>query len=196
MRYRQPAPAQALPGAWLMTDERLADGLWIALARLPRGAGVVFRHHATPPAERRRLLAAVARVCQARRLMLVVAGASVPHQPGSGPIATHGKRCSLTWPAHDRREAIAAVRAGARLVFVSPVFATRSHPGAFILGPLRAAAIARGLPAMRIALGGMDAGRLRRLRGLGFHGWGAIDAWQVESPHTPPADQKRKAVPT
>ena len=87
------------------------------------------------------------------------------------------------------------MRAGARLVFVSPVFATRSHPGARALGPLRAAAIARGLPVLWMALGGMDAGRFRRLSGLGFHGWAAIDAWQVARPHAL-GDQKRKAVPT
>ncbi|WP_375382121.1 thiamine phosphate synthase [uncultured Sphingomonas sp.] len=166
-----------------MTDERLGDGLWVALAQLPRGAGVVFRHYATVPAERRRLLAAVARVCRARRLMLVVAGKPIRDWPGHGRIPTHGRRGSLTWPAHDRREAIAAARAGALLVFVSPVFATRSHPGAVGLGPLRAAAIARGLPVMRIALGGMDAGRFRRVAGLGFDGWAAIDAWQVVPPH-------------
>lgn len=159
-----------------MTDERLGDSLWAALARLPRGAGVVFRHHATPAAERRRLFAAVARVCRARRLVLVTAGS---RRLGRGP--THGRHGSLTWPAHDRREAVAAVRAGARAVFVSPVFATRSHPGAAPLGPLRAAAVARGLPVTRIALGGMDAHRFRRLRALGFDGWAAIDAWDRRS---------------
>jgi hypothetical protein len=45
---------------------------------------------------------------------------------------------------------------------VSPVFATRSHPGARTLGPLRAAAIARALPVPAIALGGVDERRYRR----------------------------------
>src|SRR5439155_26981070 len=34
-----------LPRLWLMTDERQGDGLWAALERMPRGAGVVFRHY-------------------------------------------------------------------------------------------------------------------------------------------------------
>jgi thiamine-phosphate pyrophosphorylase len=162
-----------------MTDERFdarwPDGrLWTALARLPRGAGVVFRHHATPLPERRALFARVARVCRARGLTLVVAGAPV----GRG-WPTHGRQGSLTWPAHDRRQAVAAVRAGALAVFVSPIFATRSHPGARALGPVRAAGVARGLPVARIALGGMTARRFRQLRALGFHGWAAIDAWQA-----------------
>lgn len=167
-----------LPSLWLMTDERLSDGLWAALARLPRGAGVVFRHHATPPAERRRLFTAVTRRCRARGLVLVTAGGE---WLGRGAAVTHGGRGQLTGSAHDRREAVAAARAGARLVFVSPVFATRSHPGAPALGPLRAATVARGLPVVRIALGGMDARRFRQLRALGFHGWAAIDAWVQDS---------------
>ena len=35
MKRRQP-----LPRVWLMTDERQGDGLWGALERLPRGAGM------------------------------------------------------------------------------------------------------------------------------------------------------------
>lgn len=164
------------PDRWLMTDERQGAALWGALERLPRGGGVVFRHHATPARERARLFARVAAVARRRGLVLVRAGA-IPFRRETG---RHGRRGSglVTWPAHSRREAIAAVRAGAALVFVSPVFATRSHPGARTLGPLRAAAIARGLPVAPIALGGVDERRYRRrLRALGFAGYAAIDAW-------------------
>ncbi len=171
MRARQPSPCRPL--LWLFTDERAAEALWAALERLPRGAGVVFRHCATPLAERRRLWARVAAVCRRRGLVLVRAGFV---RLGRGPEVTHGRRGSLTWPAHDRREAIAAARAGATIVFVSPVFPTRSHPGGRALGPLRAAGVARGLPVTAIALGGMDARRFARVRALGFAGWAAIDA--------------------
>jgi thiamine-phosphate pyrophosphorylase len=62
-------------------------------------------------------------------------------------------------------------------VLVSPVFATRSHPGARGLGPLRFGMLAQraGLPL--IALGGMDRRRFARLAPLGAHGWAAIDAF-------------------
>src|SRR3546814_3022387 len=46
MHRRQP-----LPHLWMMTDERQGETLWRALYRLPRGAGVVFRHHSLPPRE-------------------------------------------------------------------------------------------------------------------------------------------------
>lgn len=67
------------------------------------------------------------------------------------------------------------MRQGADALFISPVFPTRSHPGTSALGARRAAAIAKGLPVRRIALGGMDASRYARL--IGFDGWAAIDAW-------------------
>jgi thiamine-phosphate pyrophosphorylase len=155
-----------------MTDERMGAGLWPALRALPPGSGVVFRHHATPAANRRVLLRRVERLALARRLVLVVAGG------GSGKAGAHnGGHGTRSVAAHDRRQAIAGVRVGATLLFVSPVFATRSHPGARPLGAMRAARIGLGLGAGVIALGGMDERRWRRIARLGFDGWAAIDAW-------------------
>lgn len=83
----------------------------------------------------------------------------------------------ISWAVHDRAEAISATRAGADAVFLSPMFATASHPGARTLSRVRAGLLVRGLKIPVIALGGMDAKRARSLKGLGFHGWAAIDAW-------------------
>lgn len=171
MRRRHPP----IPRLWLMTDPRLGEGLWDALARLPRGSGVIFRHYQLPAAERRALFARIARVARGRGLVLLRAGAeSMPGERG-----THGRRGRglTTWPVHSRREAIAAIRAGADAVLVSPVFPTRSHPGAPVLGPVRFGLLVRGLGVPVIALGGMDARRAKRLKPLGMHGWAAIDAW-------------------
>jgi thiamine-phosphate pyrophosphorylase len=78
-------------------------------------------------------------------------------------------------PAHDLAEIRAAERAGADFVFLSPVFPTRSHPGAEPLGPHRFAALACATRLPVIALGGMDEKRVRGLRGA--YGWAGIDAW-------------------
>lgn len=169
--------ARHLPRHWLMTDERLGDGLWDALARLPRGSGVVFRHYATPPAERRRLFAAVARIARRRGLVLVRAGAQA--MPLEGGVHNRGGPSGgiRTFAVHRRRDIVRARRAGADLIFASPVFATRSHPGARGLGPVRLGLMIRdaGLPV--VALGGMDVRQARRLRALKLYGWAAIDAW-------------------
>lgn len=166
-------PRHPVPSLWLMTDERQGDGLWRAVARLPRGAGIVFRHHATPAAERRALFARLLRLARRRGLVLVRAGA----MPLPGEMGVHGHRGRglVTWPAHDRREALIGLRHGADVLFVSPLFATRSHPGAPALGARRARRVAQGMPVVRIALGGMNPRRYARL--AGFEGWAAIDAW-------------------
>jgi thiamine-phosphate pyrophosphorylase len=157
-----------------MTDERLGDLLPV-LRRLPPGTGVVVRHYATPPRDRRALLRAAGRIADARRLTLVAA------RGGSrGGIHGPGRASRLrTWSAHTRREAFAGIQAGAAVLFVSPVFATRSHPGARPLPRFRSASIGRDLGAQVIALGGMDARRWRRIRHCGFDGWAAIDAWAL-----------------
>lgn len=167
-----------IPRTWLMTDERMGEDLWAALARLPRGSGVVFRHYALPANERRALFAKVARVAARRRLVLVRAGAPA----GRGEAGVHANARSVrpglyTAPAHSRIEAIRAIRSGAEALFVSPVFTTRSHPGARALGRARFGLLIRGLDISVIALGGMNAQRARSLRAFGIHGWAAIDAW-------------------
>ncbi|TGX53329.1 thiamine phosphate synthase [Sphingomonas gei] len=176
-------PRHPLPHLWLMTDERMGESLWNALARLPRGSGVVFRHYGLPLAERRALFAQVTRMARRRGLLVIRAGAE---RLGRGEAGVHGRRGAglRTWPAHSRREAVAGIRAGADLLFVSPVFATRSHPGAPALGRARLGLMIRGLGVPVIALGGMDPHRAAGLRPLGIYGWAAIDAW-IGQPGSP-----------
>jgi len=174
MRSRQP-----LPRLWLMTDERMGEGLWRAVERMPRGSGVIFRHYAAP--DRRALFAQLKAICRRRSLLLLLGGS--PRQATAwGADGAHGRSPHLrtsrpllrTAPAHDARE---LTRAEAHAVLLSPVFATRSHPGASGLGPHRFATLARRSPVPVIALGGMNARRFRRLAPLGAYGWAGIDAF-------------------
>jgi thiamine-phosphate pyrophosphorylase len=177
MQRRQP-----LPRLWLMTDERQGEALWRALERLPKGSGVVFRHYALARSKRRALFEQVRRRARRRRLLLLLGGppaeAAAWRADGShGRGGDRRYRRLRSASAHDLREIRAAERAGADLLFVSPAFATRSHPGAAPLGPLRFGRLAASTRLPVIALGGVDAGKARRLAQLGIYGWGAIDAW-------------------
>jgi thiamine-phosphate pyrophosphorylase len=168
MHRRQP-----LPRLWLMTDERQGEDLWAAVERLPRGAGIVFRHHGLAPGERRRLFEALRKLARRRRLFLVAAPG-----PGIRADGRHGERRGLGFrsaSAHGLRELRTAEKAGAALVFLSPAFATRSHPAARPLGPVRFGLIARQARVPVVALGGVDARRARRLPHI--YGWAGIDAW-------------------
>jgi thiamine-phosphate pyrophosphorylase len=157
-----------------MTDTRMGEALWDALKRLPRDSGVVFRHYELPDRERRAMLRKVTVAAHRRGLTVLAAGGLVT------PQGTHNRkpqRGLYSRSAHSRRDIVAAERAGADFVFVSPVFATRSHPGARGLGMARFGLMIRGARVPVIALGGMNMRRGRTLRQFGIHGWAGIDAW-------------------
>ena len=80
-------------------------------------------------------------------------------------------------PVHDVREIGEALRTGATLLFLSPLRATRSHPGQRPLGPTRFAMLARLCrPAKVIALGGMNRAHVGKWSRSIVHGWAAIAA--------------------
>lgn len=167
----------ALPRVWMLTDERQGDRLWDAIRRLPRGAGVVVRHYSLPERERE----ALARRLIRQGLFVAYSGPEkCARRLGAQAVYgtdRHPGHLPRLYPVHDRAEIVAAERAGAALLLLSPVFPTRSHPGARTLGPVRFALLARTARTPVIALGGMTSGRARRLKALGARGWAAIDAW-------------------
>jgi thiamine-phosphate pyrophosphorylase len=146
-----------LPPLWLFTDRaRLGDPA-LAIRRLPVGlAGVVLR--GADAAEARRIAA----LCRRRRLALSIAaeGAGVGLHLRAGRRVAGPRPAFVTSSAHDAAELRRALRAGADVIFLSPVFATASHPGAPGLGIYRWAALAQRCPAKIGALGGISARRL------------------------------------
>lgn len=172
-------PARTLPRLWLLTDPRTAAALPQALRRLPRGAGVIVRDYHLAPEARARHFAAIARAGRARGLTVVWAGdAGTARRVGADGCygaprqVRRGVAGLRLVTAHSLRELGEAHRARAAAVLLSPVFATRSHPGARGLGPVRWQLLARRSVVPVIALGGMTAARARRLPGFG---WAAID---------------------
>lgn len=171
----------SMPRQWLLTDERQGDALWPVLERLPRGAGVIVRHYRLDRAERARLIERVRRVARRRGLMLILAGTAGDalrwRADGVYQSSRRGRSLVELATAHDPAELVAAARARADAVLVSPVFSTRSHPGARTLGAVRFGLLVRNARLPVIALGGMTSDRAKRLRPLGAQGWAAIDGW-------------------
>jgi thiamine-phosphate pyrophosphorylase len=184
----RPGSARHLPPLWLFTDARRLPDPRPAVVRLPRGlAGVVLRHDGEP--ERAALGRDLARICRTRRLVLVVAGdARLAAALGAGvhlrsghwpcqvrPRMRRGNRLT-TSSAHGPADLRRATRAGAALVFLSPVFATASHPGARALGPARWSRVARSARLPVAALGGINRTSIRRLPVTVCKAIGAIGA--------------------
>ncbi len=167
MHRRHPSPR---PRLWLMTDERMGDGLLRTIAALPKGSGVIFRHYSLPQKARAAMFHQIRAIAKRRRLVLI----------RGGRRGQHGReRGCITAPVHSIPERIAAERAGAKLLFVSPVFETRTHPGARALGRVRFGLLIKGAKRPVIALGGMTHKRARSLNTFAIHGWAGIDAFGV-----------------
>lgn len=173
MRRRQP-----LPKIWLMTDPRGGDPV-AAVRSLPPRSGIIFRHYDVP--HRRTLFRAVN--AAARRGNHVILLAGTPAQAKAwGADGAHDRSARVSTglrsvAAHNAREAALARRIKADLIFVSPVFPTRSHPGGRVLGRIGFGRLSRGQKA--IALGGMTPERFRSLAALKPYGWAGIDAFRI-----------------
>ena len=171
---------QPISRVWLLSDARNDAVLEAVIARLPRGSGVVFRHYHLSEPDRRARFAVVRRLCRARGHVLILAGppalARAWRADGSYGAPCPGRTIAT---AHDLAEIALANRLGAAAVMLSPVFPTRSHPGAATLGPLRFRLLAARVAAPVIALGGMTPRTSRR---LGARRWAAIDGLTPQEP--------------
>lgn len=189
-RFPRATPLAILPRLWLFTDERVADdALLSAIAALPRGSGIVFRHYRRAPALRRALYNKVKTLTRRRGFLLLLGGTvrdAARWRADGAHIPNHVTRASRaadvnrlhSASAHNAAEMATAIRNGARLIFLSPIFATRSHPeSGRPLGPLRFGLMTRQTRIPVIALGGMTATRFAQVQRLGAYGWGAIDAF-------------------
>ena len=188
---RRHAAARRLPALLLMSDEtRLPDPL-AALARLPRGSGVILRHYGVPAREAlARALVAKAGTLGIRVLVgvdarlalrLACAGLHIPEARARAPLALgpmlRRKSKIVTIAAHSLSAVFRAARQGATAAILGPVFTTASHQGGIPLGPLRFARFCRKSPIPVYAVGGIGpktAPRLKNSGAVGFAGIGAI----------------------
>ncbi|WP_234026265.1 thiamine phosphate synthase [Qipengyuania thermophila] len=170
---------QPLPRVWLLTDARNDAVLDQAISALPPGSGVVFRHYHLSGHERQDRFAGIAAAARAAGHRVVLS-ASADEAAAWGADGAYGPLERLApsagllrlAAAHDRRELLAAAAARVDGIFLSPVFPTRSHPGAPALGPDGFKELASLTRVPVIALGGMTAARARA---MGWPRWGAID---------------------
>lgn len=178
-----------MPTRILVTDERRLPDPVAAVARLAPGMAVLLRHYSAP--DRAALALRLARAARARRITLLVAGsdwrlaarvgAAGIHLPEgiARTLADPGMRLwlrrghVLSVACHGPRALARAALLRADAAMLSPVFHTRSHPGAACLGGLRFALWARRAPIAVLALGGVTRHTARSLRFAA--GWAAID---------------------
>ena len=179
MRNRHPSVIPSAVDVWLVSDARNDLVLEDVLAHLPRGCGLIFRHYHLVPTERQVRFKHLARIARRHGHAIVLSGSARQARKwgadgayGPPNALSQGPACLRLVTAHSLKEMGQALRARADAVLLSPVFATRSHPGARALGPVRYRLLAAKSKVPIIALGGMTAARAGR---LGSAKWAAID---------------------
>lgn len=178
-----------LPAIVLMTDDTRDVDWAAAVAALPVGSAVVVRHR--DQRARERLARQLMPLCRARRVALLIAddahvalrvradGVHVPERrlDRIAGLRSRKRTWLVTGAAHNE----AAVRRAhlADAVFVSPVFATASHPERPALGVVRFAQLARAGRAERAvyALGGVETKTIQRLHAHRIVGIALIGGW-------------------
>jgi thiamine-phosphate pyrophosphorylase len=180
-------PASRLPSLWLVTDPARTPDPVAAAARLPRGAGVIYRAFGSPDALE--VARALRRLATRNGLVLLV-GADARLAAASRADGVHlperdmGRAIRLrrahpgwliTAAAHGRRAIVRGGRLALDGLLVSPVFASRSPSAGAPLGPVRFAALIRGSRTPVIALGGVNAANAPRLIGARARGLAAVD---------------------
>ena len=175
---------QTLPLLWLLSDARNDAVLERALADLPKGSGFVFRHHHLPDEAWVKRLKELLKLAETKGFWTLVPARRVicaqMHLDGAqgglagiygSPDTPETDQLPLFATVHDEAEILAANAVGAKAVFLSPVFPTRSHPGALSLGPERFRELAAKADMPVIALGGMTAAKAGE---IGWPRWAAI----------------------
>ena len=144
---------QSVPGQWLIIDEEPGPKEWEALGNLARGSGVILLEPLGREGQR-----SLSRFAKAHGLTLMV-----------------GRRRTVA-RVHNQFELTQALLRRTRIILVSPIHSTRSHPDWKPLQRMRAATLARLARRRAIALGGMNRPRFAKIAPLGFIGWAGISA--------------------
>ena len=181
-----------LPHLFALTDSNRGPNPIDLIDRLPKTAGLIFRHYDMP--NRHHLAKSVIRACQKRDILCFIAGdiklsahlkadgVHLPeHQlrrPNYG--LSHFKQAGglVTAATHSLAAGLLAQKQGVDGVFLSPVFPTKSHVGAPHIGLIRFARVARNLKIPVFALGGIDVLQKPLLKNAGAYGLGGISLFE------------------
>ena len=178
-----------LPSLWLVTDPERTPHPESIVARLPRGAGVIYRAFGAPDAEAvatrlRRLTArwGLVLLIGADERLAARVGADGVHLPerslGQAARLRHRRpRWLITVAAHGPAAVARGGRSGVDAVVLSVVFASRSPSAGRPIGVLRLAEIARTAAGPVIALGGVNDGTALRLIGSRVYGLAAVEGF-------------------
>ena len=168
-----------------MTDQKRIARPDAVIQAMPAGSCVIFRDYEHPKraAEARRLC----RVASRRGLIFLVAndaplaaeiGAHGTHLPAFSLKQTSSRPTGLlSASCHNAEEIKWADEMGVDVILLSPLFKTKSHPGASAMARNVARRLVASTHRPVLALGGVSVVNAKSLGACGFAGIAAIDAF-------------------
>ena len=199
LRARSPSPdlprclreKKRLPSIILVTDAARQSDPYDSIEALPRGSAVIFRHYQVD--DREGLARKISGLCRRKGIALLLSGDPamalrvraggihfpqrllVPGMARAGAICFTQKNWLISAAAHSFPALVSAHKIGVDLALLSPVFATRSHPGGKAIGPTPFAAMVRNSPVPVYALGGINQRNFPRIAQSGISGIAALE---------------------
>ncbi|WP_025897343.1 thiamine phosphate synthase [Sneathiella glossodoripedis] len=183
-----------LPDAFYFTDQNRTHSAIETIADLPPNVGVIFRHYDTK--NRAEIGEKIAHICQKDQRFLSVASdarlachlkADALHLPQwqlrQLPLLKHRyPNLLISAACHQYLGLKTADRLGADFAFLSPIYPTKSHPGAATLGTIRPTRWLNTLSIPVYALGGIGQKHFNQLAFSGFAGFAGISLFERDLP--------------
>jgi thiamine-phosphate pyrophosphorylase len=182
----------SLPLLFAFSDEARDPDPLVLIKHVPEGCGYIFRHYLLP--DRGRLALQVVKACRKRNLLCFIAGdlqlcmrtnadgihlpEHLLRRPTYGLSHFKQRGGLVTAATHSLSAGLIAQKYGVDGIFISPVFATKSHVGSTHLGLMRFAQITQHLRIPVFALGGTDLSQTTRLKKSGAYGLGGISLFK------------------
>lgn len=192
------ASQKNLPSLFFFTDRKRFQDIFSVIKNLPQGAAVIVREYDLNYSDRLIFAQKVKLLTQKKSLKLIIGkdlslaikikadGVHFSDHDLSWMNYLHYKKTSprnfiFTCSAHQFSSLIKADKLALSAVFYSPIFPTKSHPDAKIIGVLQLAKTALKIKTPLIALGGINPGNIRLLKGCKISGIAGIDLVYLNS---------------
>lgn len=176
---------------FFFTDRKRCADLNLAIKKLPKNSAVIFREYDLDEVSREKLAREIIAICRERNHKILI-GKNVElarklradgiHFSDNDilPMAVFNRQ---NWPrefifsfaCHNFLSVLKSQHLKADLLFVSPIFTTKSHPNIAPLGLMQLSKIIRVSKIPVFALGGVNEKNIHALKKLDLQGFGAIE---------------------
>ncbi len=179
------------------TDRKRCGDLKLAIKNLPKNSAVIFREYDLESKEREKLAREIIKACRAKNHKIIIGKdlalarklrADGVHFSDRDKLPlqifnrqNQPQKFIFSFACHNFLSVLKSRQLKADLVFISPIFTTKSHLNAEPLGLGRLSRIIRISKIPVFALGGVNEKNIHTLQKLGAQGFGGIEIFSTQN---------------